>query len=313
MNGKPSNLIIFALSFFLTTGCGARPVIIVTATPSQVPAPTLTPADLPTILPALPTAQAIDPVDPTTAVLNNDPPTLPPNTPTAAPDAVRLWIAPDVPRDYQSALDPLVNSGRYAWSSEAEAQVKLIAAPGPAATQTSTSSAALSAQWVYVPVVPFPTIADDVKWADIQQYWQGDTATLTSLSEATGNKPPAPPALILAPATLTALTALLGPPAPTVKIEQVPPDALVTTLWLRRPAAWAIVPFAQLDPAMKTLTVDGASVFNRSLDLNAYPLVQHVTLSGDPALVAAASDAIGTAGKWIASNRDLSKLSILVM
>ncbi len=297
MNRKPFKLIVLVLGLSLTTGCFPRPVIVVTATPSQLPAPTVTPTELPTIPPPAQT------IDPTTAVLNNDPPTLPPDTPTAAPNAVRLWIAPDVPPTYQATLDPLVRSGRYAWASEAEAQVKLITAP-----PGSPPISGLSAQWLYVPVVPFPTVADDVKWVAIQRYWNGDVAALSSLSNTKQ-----PPKLILSPATLTAMTALLGPPNAAVKIEQVPPDALVTTLWLRRPAAWAIVPFAELDPAMKALTLDGASVFNRDLDLNTYPLVQHFTLTGDPALVAAASDAINASGKWIASNRDLSKLTILVM
>src|SRR6185295_11371869 len=106
-------------------------------------------------------------------------------------------------------------------------------------------------------------------WADIQRYWKGDTAALAPLS---GNNQP--PEFVAAHEVVVWLTRLLGAPASNVKIEEVPNDGVVTTLWLRRPAVWSIVPFDRLDPAMKVLTLDGASIFNRNLALDGYPLVQ---------------------------------------
>ncbi|HLY24763.1 MAG TPA: CapA family protein, partial [Aggregatilineales bacterium] len=219
---------------------------------------------------------------------------------TPRPDATRIWLAPAVPSALADAFTPLLSTGSFTLADEATAQVKVQA--------SLSSEASLSSQWIYAPVAAFPTIADDVKWSDVQRYWQGDGAALAYLS---GNSQP--PVFVADSATVAALTMLLGLPAPTVKIDQVAPEAVAPTLWLHRPAAWGIVPFDQLDPAMKVLTLDSRDVFKRDLDLGGYPLEQHFSLSGDPARVAATTNAVKTAGSWQATNRDLSKMTILVM
>ncbi len=208
-------------------------------------------------------------------------------------------MSSNVPPEFQSAFDPLVKSGHYVWSADAEAQVKLV---------NGTASSDAGVQWVYAPVVAFPTIADDVKWADIQQYWKGNPAALNYLSS--GNQPPE---FVTSPPILAYMTSLLGPPSPAVKIEQVSPDAVTSILWSHRTAAWAIVPFQVLNPQMKVLTLDSASVFNRALNLKTYPLVQSFGFTGDPQLTAATTALVKAAGKWTTTNRDLSKMTILVM
>ncbi len=273
-------LVILILTVIVLTGCLGRVTIVVTATPSSMPSPTVVPTDIPTATPIPATATAI---------------------PTATPPVISLWMAHSVPPEFQEALDPLVASGRYAWGKEADSQVRLVS--GPAA-----DPAGLSAQWVYVPVVAFPTVADNINWADIKRYWKGDTAALIAV---TGGSQP--PTFVGSERVIIWLTGLLGAPASNVKIEQVPPDAVVTTLWLRRPNAWSIVPFHQLDPAMKALRLDGASVFDRQLALEKYPLVEKFGFTGDSRLVAEAIGAIKAAGKWSSTDRDLSKLTIVVM
>lgn len=276
-------LAFFALCVSVLTACGfGRVTIVVTATSSPYPTPTLPPTHIPTS--TLPPATA----------------TPEPPTATPVPVGVPLWMAPNVPPEFQQALDPLVRSGQYAWKSEAEARIKLISGKG--------DPASLTAQWVYVPVVPFPTVADDVRWEDIRRYWKGDTAALASLS---GNKQP--PVFVAASTTIKWLTDLLGTASPTVKIESVPPDGVVTTLWLRRPAAWSLVPFNRLDPAMKALTLDGQSVFNRALALDKYPLVETFAFTGDSRLIPGAMDSVKKTGKWLTTNRDLSRMTVIVM
>ncbi len=156
---------------------------------------------------------------------------------------------------------------------------------------------------VYVPVAAFPTVIDDIKWADVQRYWQGDPAALSDISgtDSKGNKGQSPEFVTTA-TTLAYLTGLLGEPAPSVKIEMVAPESLSATLWKQRPTAWAIVPFDRLDPTMKVLTLDGASVFNRNLDLSEYPLVQSLYPSDN-----------SPDGRLPTTNRDLAKMTILVM
>src|SRR5262249_45679311 len=108
---------------------------------------------------------------------------------------------------------------------------------------------------------------------------------------------------------------LLGAPSPAVKIQVVPPDAVATMLWIERAnsGAWSLVPFDRLDPAMKVLTLDGANVFSIALSLAAYPPIQTFGFSGGPTLVKTLSDAITKNGGWLASNRDLAKMTTIVM
>ncbi len=282
---------ILLITGLILSGCGlARVTIVVTATPSLVPSAT---PELPTDLPRVAAAAATPTTGPTEM-----PPT--PPTPTPRSTAIPLWMAPNVPLEFQEALDPLVKAGRYAWRSEADSKVRLIS--------SKPQGGSLSAQWIYAPVAPFPTVADNVNWADIQRYWKGETTALASLS---ANRQP--PLFVAAAETVTWLTGLLGAPAANVKIEQVPPDGVVTTLWLRRPAAWSLVPFNRLDPAMKALTLDGLSVFDRSLALDKYPLIETFSFGGEPTLVAEIENAVKTTGKWLDTNRDPSKMTILVM
>ncbi len=288
------------LTFFLLAaslilgGCAfGRMTIVVTATPSLVPSATSIPTDSSTALPMTPTFEPT--TGPTLA------PTEPP-TPTPLGGLIPLWMAPNVPPEFQEALDPLVKSGRYVWSREADSKVKLVS------TQGAAPAGSLSAQWLYVPVMPFPTVADNVTWTDIQRYWKGETSALSSLS---GNQQP--PLFMASAETVTWLTGLLGAPSPQVTIEQTPPDGVVTTLWLRRPAAWSLVPFNLLDPAMKVLTLDGANIFDRNLAIDKYPLVENFSFTGDSPLVARAVDDVKATGKWISTNRDLSLMTTVVM
>src|SRR5258708_18588868 len=201
------------LCFTFLTGCFGQSVIVVTATPSPTPTPisTITVADPPTVAPTM--------------------------TPTPDPNAVRLWMSSNVPPEFQSAFDPLVKSGHYVWSADAEAQVKLV---------NGTASSDAGVQSVYAPVMAFPTIAYDVKWADIQQFWKGNPAAINYLSS--GNQPPE---FVTSPPIRAYISSLLGAPSPAVKIEQVAPDAVTSTLWSHRTAACAIVPFQALNPHMK--------------------------------------------------------------
>src|SRR5438046_10714234 len=89
-----------ALSFTILTVCFEQSVVIATETPSLAPTPaeTSTPADPPTV-----------------------PATM---TPTPDPNAVRLWLSPNVPPEFQQAFDPLIKSGHYVFADQAAAQVK---------------------------------------------------------------------------------------------------------------------------------------------------------------------------------------------
>ena len=99
--------------------------------------------------------------------------------------------------------------------------------------------------WIYSLVAPFPTVTDDVAYEDLLSAWKGD---------------PAPPisghAILMAESTLAAFTALWGEPASGV-VTVVPSDQLLDTAWNQ--SAWAIIPFEEIQPKWKVLSVDGQS------------------------------------------------------
>lgn len=109
----------------------------------------------------------------------------------------------------------------------------------------------------YTVVVPFNTIQDDISLADLQQRWA-----------AGGNN------LVITP-DVTLLAAVLGAgSAPTVD-----PVNLLATLQSNRNLV-AIVPFDQLDPTLKVLTVDGANVYYNWLQAGTYPLGAAIKVDG---------------------------------
>ncbi|MBX3084848.1 MAG: CapA family protein [Anaerolineae bacterium] len=218
-------------------------------------------------------------------------------TPLPLPPTTSVWVAPSIPRDVLRLFEPLRTSLPLA--GEQSAEVQLVSAP---------SSGLYGTTWVYVPVVPFPTVADNIQLSDVLRYWQGDASALGYL-----NPRGKAPILYLADTTLVWLQALLGAPAAAAPIMVVPEDGLASALWVNRPAAWSILPFDRLDPALKVLTVDGRSVFDRSLRLDQYPFVQYITLTGNADKVNTVVQVLQADGHWPPTNRDVNKMTIAVM
>lgn len=270
---------------------GVAPTIAQTPTPPEVvqqPTP-LPPTDIP-------------PAAPPTVTPGGRPEMFPTATPgLPAGPTIRIWFAPTLPVELQAALQPLVQAGRFALvPSPDQAQVSILSLPSGAASP-------LTARWVYVPVVPFGTIAENIALGDIQRYWGGDLNALAGVTDA-GQ---APSFVTTAPLFFW-MTQILGAPAQSVPIEVVAPENVAPTLWARR-TAWGLVPFNRLTPELKALTLDGASVFNKAIPSEQWPLGETFGLSGDPALVNEAAQMIAAAGAWIATNRDVNQLTTLIM
>ena len=119
--------------------------------------------------------------------------------------------------------------------------------------------------WIYSLVAPFPTVTDDVASQDLLSTWKGD---------------PAPPiaghAILMAESTLAAFTALWGEPASGV-VKVVPSDQLLDTAWNQ--SAWAIIPFEEIQPKWKVLSVDGQSPIHKDFDADVYPLKVYFSLT----------------------------------
>jgi len=217
----------------------------------------------------------------------------------AANTAVTVWMSSAAPGDLIQAVDRLAESGKYRLVGEAEAQLKLIRG----------ANTGIGARWLYVPVVPFPTVADNMTLADLIRFWAGDGA---SMSVITGGKNA--PTLFTTPSGYDYLQARLGTaPAATVKVEILPAAGIKTALWLNRPNAWAFVPFESLEPSMKVLTVDGQSIFDNGLDIARYPFADFYGWTGDPPLVERLTADLHILTTWPEINRDPARLTTLVM
>jgi len=250
----------------LFAACDSTPTPGVTPTPTRTPRPTVTPIPSPTPTPAWPVSIFV-----------------PQGLPVPVADALGSALAghPDlfVPSDSPEAAD-----------------VEVALAPAPAFGSGSDPGDPLLAEWVYVVVAPFPTLTDEVSWADVTSSWS-----------VTPTGPFAGQPIMMSEETAATLASVMGDPV-LGAVAIIPPEELVQRAWDARPS-WAIVPFDGLEPRWKALRVDGRSVLDRELDTVAYPLVVRVGARGLERGVAKLEDLLPpTMG-----NRDLEKMSVVAM
>jgi len=151
-------------------------------------------------------------------------------------------------------------------------------------------------EWAFAVAAPFATLVDQVSWADVRDSWQGIP------SGPFAGRP-----ILTTPNGAAALTYLLGEPA-SGAIEVVADEAILERAWESRPS-WAIIPFEQLEPRWKALRVDGLSLLDRELDLNAYPLVLRVGAHGNETGLTALRRALNTP----LTNRDPQQMAVVMM
>ncbi len=194
---------------------------------------------------------------------------------TSTPEVQSLWISPAVPVGLVREADKL---GFTRIETAELANFRLNVVPEPISGSTT---------WIYALVAPFPTITDGVAFSDIQSAWLG------AGSGAFGGVP-----LRMSAETMAAFSLTWGIPAPGATLVEEA-DQLLENSW-ETGTAWAIVPFEELSPKWKVLTIDGNSPIRNDFDPSGYPL--QVTFSLEPALFGLPT-----------SNRDPSKLTTLIM
>ena len=122
--------------------------------------------------------------------------------------------------------------------------------------------------WVYALVAPFPTVTDGVTLDQLQTAWtQGILLNGTPL--------------LIDESTRDALTLLWDAPAASA-IRIVSTGDLLATAWAE--SAWAIVPFEDIQPKWKVLTIDGQSPIRKNFDASNYPLIVNFTLQSSTSL-----------------------------
>ena len=197
------------------------------------------------------------------------------STPIPPPDT--LWISPAVPPALREAA---LATGILPAVDPSSATVTLDVRP-------ATSKSPATSMWLYAVVAPFPTVIDNIGVDDVRRSWVGELAG-----------PFASRPLWMDDATADAFTALWGAPAPG-SVQTVPTDELVESAWANQPS-WGIVPFEQLEPRWKVLSLDGMSPIHTDFNPADYPLIVPYLL--EPAVVTLPS-----------TNRDPSRMTTLIM
>lgn len=213
--------------------------------------------------------------------------------PTALPDPLTLFLADPLPADIfirENLAGTLISDDPYTsfWFGMAEK------APKDEVLQTTT--------WVYALAAPFPTLTDDVTLAALNAFWQGNPPS--ALSSVTK---------LLVPENLVQiLDARWGNHdiASVITYAAIPdPD----TLWDEN--AWVILPFNELTPRLKVISVDGISPLFKDFNPKNDPLTVQYQLIQNQTFTQMISDTnIQTITNAIRpTNRDPEKMTTLVM
>jgi hypothetical protein len=112
--------------------------------------------------------------------------------------------------------------------------------------------------WIYALVAPFPTLEDSASLDDLRAIWRGEA-----------NSPLNGSPLWMSESTLQAWRAEWGEPA--AGVVQVAAEEQIRPLaWQTR--GWAIIPFEELHPEWKVLSINGQSPIHKNFDPSLYPL-----------------------------------------
>lgn len=212
-------------------------------------------------------------------------------TPQSAdhPREIGLWLSPDLPAGLIAAIR-LPSGVRYS-AAKQESDLEIV----PGSTHLLTT-------WTYVLAAPFPSYTDDVRGDDLKRLWTDGTPV--------GDEGRS---LLVDRSTAAVFSALWGTPSQAVRT--VPAEALSRQAWKER-TTWTILPFEQLEPTWKVLTVDGQSPLRKDFDPTAYPLLAPFSLAGEKTL---ADEMIAVWGPRSASpllpsgNRDPGRLTTVLL
>jgi hypothetical protein len=243
-----------------------------TSLPETVETATLTPFMPEGSLPQ--PASAVTPLPPGGTVPS---PTLSANLPAW------LWIEASVPPALRAALQ---QTGLPLAASEADATIRYgLYNPQDSLPDTWSS-------WIYALVAPFPTVEDGIASSDLRRAWAGEQTGLF------GGRP-----LLMDESTLVAFSEHWGAPAAGA-VRLVPTERLLEEAWAARPS-WAIIPFEDLEPRWKVLTIDGQSPIRRGFNPVSWPLT--LTFAFKSSAYPHLSTSLPS------TNLDASKMTVLVM
>ena len=119
--------------------------------------------------------------------------------------------------------------------------------------------------WVYALVAPFPTITDEISQSWLQDLWRGEPQDQIQ-------------SLLISPESLPALTSLLGEPGENLQI--IESEQLLETAWTNQ-NTWAIIPFEEIQPRWKVISIDGQSPIHNDFDKDEYLLNATISITSE--------------------------------
>ncbi|MCP4140765.1 MAG: hypothetical protein GY755_10825 [Chloroflexi bacterium] len=195
-------------------------------------------------------------------------------TATATPRTKAIWVSESVP-------DKLREIAK-------ESDIPLTQNNKAATIHLALSDSANASIWTYALVAPFPTVRDGISSEELHQAWDGNAP-----------EPWAGSALWMAESTKKAFTAKWGETSPK-QVRTADPDELLEIVWGEE-NAWAIIPFEEIQPRWKVLTIDGQSPLHNDFVQENYPL--NISFGVD----------IPSTLELPAFNRDPEKLTVMVL
>jgi poly-gamma-glutamate synthesis protein (capsule biosynthesis protein) len=212
---------------------------------------------------------------------------------TRVADPLTVAIATNMPESYAKRFVVLLNQTATLRTAAGVQPLVVLDQPQNAAVQIKlgglTGNSVRLLERFFVAVTPFATITDDVSLTELQLRWQG-----------AGSAP-----LLVTPSVADLLGGLWGPTSALVVDEATLLPQLEATT-----GSVGLLPFDQLDPRYKVLTVDGVNVLNNWLEPAKYPLGVLITVEGkEAAVVGERLRALGEPS----TNRAADQLATLIM
>ena len=153
-------------------------------------------------------------------------------------------------------------------------------------------------EFVYAVVAAFPTVRDNLTSEAIRSVWRGE-------AEA---KPGSMSVIAVDSDTHAVLSDWVGYPDPS-NVQIIDKDSILGFLWAQEDAI-AIIPFEEIDPRMKVLSVDGVNPFFTTVSNDKYPFTVDFCISVGEVI----DDFERLFGSALPStNRDLAKMTSVLM
>jgi poly-gamma-glutamate synthesis protein (capsule biosynthesis protein) len=212
---------------------------------------------------------------------------------TRQADPLTVAVAANLPESYAKRFVALLNQTPTLHTTTGVQPLVVLDQAQNAAVQIKLTGLAGNSvrllERFFVAVTPFATVADDIPLAELQLRWRGE-----------GSAP-----LLVTPTVADLLAGLWGPTSALVVEESALLAQLETTT-----GAVGLLPFDQLDPRYKALTVEGINVLNNWLEPAKYPLGVVVIVEGKEAeAVSRRLQALGEPS----TNRAADQLATLIM